>query len=66
MGRDHSLSCRSCKEKLLNVARNNKLNKDKDSLELLQTFLNKHADHDLVFDADDDWVRVANCTIFER
>ena len=65
MGIDHSLSCKDCKEELMNVARNNKLYRDKNSLDLLQSFLNKHADHDLIFDADDNWIRVKDCTIFK-
>jgi len=65
MGWDHSLSCKDRKEKLL-VARNEKLYKDEKSIKNLEEFLVKHADHDLVFDADDNWVRVLNCTQFEK
>ena len=65
MGWDHSLSCKKCREKLL-VARNEKLYKDEKSIKNLEEFLVKHADHDLVFDADDNWVRVLDCTLFEK
>jgi hypothetical protein len=66
MGWDHALSCRECRETLLNVARNQKLCKDDNSLDKLESFLNKHADHELVFNADDDWVRVPGAVPFEK
>ena len=65
MGWDHSLSCKLCKEYLI-IARNKKLNKDENSIILLEKFLNKHADHELIFDADDNWIRVEDCTIFKE
>jgi hypothetical protein len=65
VGCDHSLSCKNCREELFNVSRNRHLNRDKESLDLLEAFLIKHADHELIFDADDNWVRVHGCTQFE-
>jgi hypothetical protein len=29
-----------------------------------EAFLVRHADHHLIFDADDNWVRVEGCSIF--
>jgi hypothetical protein len=65
MGWDHSLSCKECKERLI-VARNKKLYRDKKDIDLLEKFLIKHADHDLIFNADDTWVRVPGCTLFKE
>jgi hypothetical protein len=65
MGWDHSLSCKDCRECIV-IARNSKLYKDKDSIDDLEEFLVKHADHDLIFDADDNYVRVLDCSIFQR
>jgi hypothetical protein len=58
MGWDHSLSCADCKEELPNVGRNTKLYRGKDSLDQLEAFINKHADHRLIYAADDNWSRV--------
>lgn len=66
MGQDHGLSCKECKEKLRNLCRNEKLNRDNETLDNLEAFLKKHADHELIYDADDNWVRVDNCTTFCR
>lgn len=63
MGWDHSLSCVDCKEELINVARNTKLYRDKDALDALDAFLYKHADHRLIFSADDNWARVADAKL---
>ncbi len=60
MGWDHSLSCGDCKEELINVGRNRKLYRDEESLNQLEAFINKHADHHLIYAADDNWSRVAN------
>lgn len=65
MGWDHSLSCKECRERL-NIARNSKLYREKDAIDLLEKFLIKHADHDLIFDGDDNWSRVPGCTIFKE
>jgi hypothetical protein len=64
MGIDHSLSCKECKERLV-LARNFKLYKSEENINNLEKFLVKHADHELIFDADDTWVRVEGCTVFE-
>jgi hypothetical protein len=64
MGWDHSLSCKECREKLI-IARNNKLYKEPKNIVALEQFLVKHADHELIFDADDNWVRVPDCTFFK-
>ena len=66
MGWDHSISCKECKERIPNVARNRKLYRDNDSLDKLEAFLNKHADHELIFNADDDYQRVEDCTYFVK
>ena len=58
MGWDHSLSCKDCKEELINVGRNLKLCRDEGSLNRLSAFMGEHADHHLIYDADDMWVRV--------
>jgi hypothetical protein len=58
MGWDHSLSCADCKEELPNVGRNCKLYRGQDSLNQLEAFINKHADHHLIYAADDNWIRV--------
>ena len=65
MGCDHHLSCKDCKEKII-IARNENLYRDKRDIDLLEFFLVKHADHDLVFDADDDWVRVDDCKYLDE
>ncbi len=62
MGWDHSLSCVDCKERLINVGRNCKLYRDVEALDRLDSFMYKHADHHLIYDADDDWVRVPDAS----
>ena len=59
MGWDHSLSCMDCKEELINVGRNRKLLRDEEALNRLDAFMYKHADHQLIYDADDNWKRVS-------
>jgi len=58
MGRDRDLVCKDCKESLMNVMRNYHLNDSTSDLDLLESFLNKHSDHHLIMEADDDWARV--------
>ena len=58
MGIDHSLSCIDCREEIINVGRKFTLVRDNHSLDVLEAFLNKHADHRLIYDADDDYARV--------
>ncbi len=58
MGWDHSLSCVDCKKKISNAGRNRNLYRDEESLNRLSIFMYNHADHHLIYDADDDWVRV--------
>ncbi|MDD5649317.1 MAG: hypothetical protein PHF86_02715 [Candidatus Nanoarchaeia archaeon] len=64
MGWDHNISCKECKETVC-IARNKKLYRDDESLDRLEAFLNKHADHELIFAADDDYPRVDDCDQFE-
>jgi hypothetical protein len=64
MGVDHDLYCLDCKEELCNVARNWRLRRDKESLDALEEFLVKHADHRLLFPNDDQWIRVPGVTEF--
>ena len=66
MAWDHNLSCIDCKEELINVARNHKLYRNAAALDRLNAFMYKHADHHLIYDADDDWSRVPGAQHFNE
>jgi len=63
MGWDHSLICIDCKEEIT-PARNRKLYRDERNLMALDAFLMKHADHHLLFEADDNWNRAPDGTTY--
>lgn len=65
MGIDNDISCEDCKERLC-CARNGKLSRSSDALDLLDAFLARHADHHLIFDADDYWLRVPDAKDFQE
>ena len=66
MGWDHSLICMDCKEILSNVARNQHLYRDKESINNLEKFLIKHGDHNLLFEADDEYSRCPGGTYWKE
>jgi hypothetical protein len=62
MGTDHSLICMDCKKEII-IARNKRLYRSKEELNLLEIFLTEHADHNLLYEGDDDWLRCKDSKI---
>jgi len=64
MGWDHDLICVDCQEGLC-IARNKHLYRQPEALDELEAFLEKHADHALIYEADDNWSRCPDARPFD-
>jgi len=60
MGTDNSLYCKDCKRRIV-IARNGRLIRGGIYLDQANAFLAIHAEHHLIYAADDDWPRIQDC-----
>jgi hypothetical protein len=64
MGIDNDLTCVECKEYIC-IARNGSVSSRHEDLAALSAFLQKHAEHTLIFARDDNYPRVPDSKMYD-